>query len=677
MEDRAAELGKEAERNTDVSNRIARLEADLEIMTKQIKQAKESEAKARKETWNQIERAKRTEEKYELELKQHSSDVKQLKAAHEQLAQSRSQLANVLRQLSNRTTPDLIEKLQRDKELLEKRLEQVQTEMDEIKEAREKSTLHVMRVNAESVALKIILQEEVRSAKEESQQLKTKLAETMTKHINELHRFRNYKTQFEELKIEFDKIILEKEKCSANLAAVQAAQIKDQEIAKNKVGLEKSNPKIVKQKMNHPCPSSTKQQSVPVDANQQHPAAQHVTSTLTPQQVIQRNPTNECNVQNVVQNVGKPNKHLQIFNFNAIASDMLAELHNNNGNVDQFVYPCNNCKWPVETGFYCGECEDFKLCFRCHKKDGHHHKMDKFGFELDKINSSSHLKDVTGDRKSRIDRRILSFVHSFYCIIDYCLEPFCRTMKEVVAHNLACHAKTSIGEVKGSPKLQSRCLVCRQLVGLIISHAKRCTDPECSKPHCSNVKKKIKNTPFLNSLFKSTMKVFPPPKKQGNPNLEPLGSRNKNQIPVNATTTSSADLKTKQLPDKSPADNFPRGTGSVDSGIVISSPTAITYAENLKRIQDNVALVIHALKCLQGVNQANETVRSLTLYYLYRNSQFKLFSLFFINPTVPHSILLENEERFEPREIMPEWRVVPSTSLLTFEEDNFSLEKLL
>jgi hypothetical protein len=671
LEDRAAELDKEAERNTDVSNRIARLEADLEFMTKQIKQAKESEAKARKETLNQTERAKRTEEKYELELKQHSSDVKQLKAAHEQLAQSRSQLAKVLRQLSNRSPPDLIEKLQRDKELLEKRLEQVQTEMDEIKEAREKSTLQVMRVNAESVALKITLQEEIRSAKEESQQLKTKLTETMAKHINELHRFRNYKTQFEELKIEFDKLILEKEECSANLAAVQAAQIKDQEIAKNKAELEKANPKIVKQEMHQPCLSSTKQQNVPVVANQQHPAAQHVTSTLTPQQVIQRNPTNKCNVQNVVvQNVGNPYKQLQIFNFNAIAADMLVELHNNNGNVVQFVYPCNNCKRPAETGFYCGECDDFKLCFLCHKKDGHHHKMEKFGFELDRINSSSHLKDVTEDRISRIDRRILSFVHSFYCIIDYCLEPFCRTMKEVVAHNLACHAKTSIGEFKGSPKLQSRCLVCRQLVGLIISHAHNCTDLECSKPYCSNVKKKIKNNLFLDNLFKSTRKALPPPKKLGNPNLEPLGSRNKNQIPINTTTTSSADLSKKDLskkplPDKSPADDFPRAvhsviqaptsSGSVDSGIVVSSPTAINYAENLKRIQENVALVIHAHKCLQGVNQANESVRSLTLYYLYRNSQFKLFFLFFIILTVPHSTLPENEEHFEPREIMPEW----------------------
>jgi hypothetical protein len=184
------------------------------------------------------------------------------------------------------------------------------------------------------------------------------------------------------------------------------------------------------------------------------------------------------------------------------------------------------------------------------------------------------------------------------------------------------------------------------------------------------VKKKIKNNLFLDNLFKSTRKALPPPKKLGNPNLEPLGSRNKNQIPINTTTTSSADLSKKDLskkplPDKSPADDFPRAvhsviqaptsSGSVDSGIVVSSPTAINYAENLKRIQENVALVIHAHKCLQGVNQANESVRSLTLYYLYRNSQFKLFFLFFIILTVPHSTLPENEEHFEPREIMPEW----------------------
>jgi len=520
-EDRAATMSKEAEQNKDVPNRIARLEADLELMAKKIEQAKESEAKAQKEALNQVERAKETEKKYEMELKQHSIDVKQLKAAREQLLESKSQLATVLRELSNRTTPDVIEKIQRDKELLEKRLEQAQTELDEIKETREKITTVMMKANAEFVTLQIKLQEEVRAAKEESQQLKSKLAETIAKHFNELHRFRSYKSQFEELKIEFDKLILEKEKCSANLAAAQSVQIKDQESAQNKAELEKAKPEVIKRKLYHPCLSSTEQQIVPVVVNQQHPTAQHVTSTSS-------NPTKEHNVQNVVvPNVRKAIKQLQIGNFHAIASDMLAE-NNNNKDFDRFVYPCNNCKWPVETGLYCGECEEFRLCFLCHRKDGHHHKVEKFGFDLDRQTSPSDNKDLAEDRKSRIDRRILWFVHSFHCSIANCLEPFCRTMKEVVTHNLACRTKALIGKVKRSPKLQIRCLVCRQLVGLIISHAKHCTDPECSKPYCSNMKKKITNSLSKNNLSKPTKKVFPPPKKQGNPNLKQLGSRIKN-----------------------------------------------------------------------------------------------------------------------------------------------------
>ncbi|XP_068086024.1 LOW QUALITY PROTEIN: histone acetyltransferase p300-like [Anabrus simplex] len=60
---------------------------------------------------------------------------------------------------------------------------------------------------------------------------------------------------------------------------------------------------------------------------------------------------------------------------------MLYELHNQG--QDRFVYTCNNCKGHVETRYHCTVCDDFDLCVQCREKDGHPHKMEKLGLDLD------------------------------------------------------------------------------------------------------------------------------------------------------------------------------------------------------------------------------------------------------------------------------------------------------
>ena len=59
---------------------------------------------------------------------------------------------------------------------------------------------------------------------------------------------------------------------------------------------------------------------------------------------------------------------------------LLYELHTQN--QDKFVYTCNSCSKSVETRYHCTVCEDYDLCTACFQREGHPHRMDKFGFDL-------------------------------------------------------------------------------------------------------------------------------------------------------------------------------------------------------------------------------------------------------------------------------------------------------
>ena len=576
---------KEAELNKDLPNRIARLEADLELNVKKVEQAN-------REALNQMERAKAIQQKYEIESNQHAAVVEQLKTVCEQLVQSKSEVETTLRELANQA--DEMENLKLDKKLLEKRLELKQMDVEKIKEARDKSTIQVMKTNAEFNNTQIKMKEEVRLAKEEIGQLKTKLVNVMKKHLSDLHRF-------QELKMKYEKLVQENRKNCANLATLQAEKIKDQECVKIK------NQEFVKIK------DELEKAKQTIEIDNKH---FHLLSTKQQQ-------TASVNAQNsAVSLVNKPIKQLQIHNIYAIATDMLAD-HHNNKESDWSEFPCSNCKMSVEKGFHCDECQDFQLCILCHKKDEHQHKMEKFGFGLNRSKSNS--TDLQEERKSRVDRRVISLVHSFNCSDANCLEPFCRTMKMAVAHNVVCYTKT-LGVTKGSPIPQISCVVCRQLVGLIICHAKHCTNLECYKPYCKNLKKKINNRSNKN-LSEFQKDVARLQTKLCNPNLEPLGPRIQNRVFLSAASSSNSkqDINQNQLQSTPPVvkifplavnnvvtHSAPTLIGSVNSAIPSPAPAANTYEESLKRVQDHVALLIHAHKCQEGVNQANQLVRSPT-----------------------------------------------------------------
>lgn len=169
---------------------------------------------------------------------------------------------------------------------------------------------------------------------------------------------------------------------------------------------------------------------------------------------------------------------------------MLYELHNQG--QDKFVYTCNSCKAQVETRYHCTFCEDFDLCIQCYEKEGHPHKMEKLGLDLDDGSSPSESKANPGEaRKLSIQVRLFlyiifsifikivflfyifvffsfqrciqSLVHACQCRDANCRLPSCQKMKRVVQHTKVCKRKTNGG-----------CPICKQLIALCCYHAKVC-----------------------------------------------------------------------------------------------------------------------------------------------------------------------------------------------------------
>lgn len=160
---------------------------------------------------------------------------------------------------------------------------------------------------------------------------------------------------------------------------------------------------------------------------------------------------------------------------------MLYELHNQG--TDKFVYTCNSCKSHVETRYHCTVCDDFDLCVPCHEKEGHPHKMEKLGLDIDVGSSPGDMKQANPQeaRKLSIQRCIQSLVHACQCRDANCRLPSCQKMKRVVTHTKICRRKT-----KGD------CPICKQLIALCCYHAKHCQETKCSVPFCSSIKQKLK-----------------------------------------------------------------------------------------------------------------------------------------------------------------------------------------
>ena len=132
---------------------------------------------------------------------------------------------------------------------------------------------------------------------------------------------------------------------------------------------------------------------------------------------------------------------------------------------DKFVYNCNTCVKSVETRYHCTVCDDFDLCVACYQKNGHPHKMEKLGFDLDggggdATNAAANPQEA---RKLSIQRCIQSLVHACQCRDANCRLPSCHKMKRVVSHTKQCKRKTNGG-----------CPICKQLIALCCYHAKLC-----------------------------------------------------------------------------------------------------------------------------------------------------------------------------------------------------------
>merc|ERR1719420_921139 len=162
---------------------------------------------------------------------------------------------------------------------------------------------------------------------------------------------------------------------------------------------------------------------------------------------------------------------------------------------DKFVYNCNTCAKSVETRYHCTVCEDFDLCVACYQNDGHPHKMEKLGFDLDGGGGEAvPTSNPQEARKLSIQRCIQSLVHACQCRDANCRLPSCHKMKRVVSHTKQCKRKTNGG-----------CPICKQLIALCCYHAKLCQEAKCPVPFCLNIKQKLRQQQLQQRLQEAAM----------------------------------------------------------------------------------------------------------------------------------------------------------------------------
>ncbi|XP_074650502.1 histone lysine acetyltransferase CREBBP-like [Tubulanus polymorphus] len=189
-------------------------------------------------------------------------------------------------------------------------------------------------------------------------------------------------------------------------------------------------------------------------------------------------------------------KHYEFSSLRRAKLSTLALLHElHNQGKDNFVYACNNCKNQVETRFHCTVCDDFDLCVPCFEKEGHPHKMEKLGFDLDDGSADGQEKQNPQEsRRLSIQRCIQSLVHACQCRDANCRLPSCQKMKRVVSHTKSCKRKTNGG-----------CPICKQLIALCCYHAKHCQEAKCPVPFCLNIKHKLRQQQLQQRLQQAQM----------------------------------------------------------------------------------------------------------------------------------------------------------------------------
>ena len=135
------------------------------------------------------------------------------------------------------------------------------------------------------------------------------------------------------------------------------------------------------------------------------------------------------------------------------------------------------------------------MCVPCYDKEGHYHRMEKLGFDLDDGNNDGDSKtNPQESRRLSIQRCIQSLVHACQCRDANCRLPSCQKMKRVVAHTKTCKRKTTGG-----------CAICKQLIALCCYHAKHCQEGKCPVPFCPNIKQKLRQQQLQTRLQQAQM----------------------------------------------------------------------------------------------------------------------------------------------------------------------------
>lgn len=153
-----------------------------------------------------------------------------------------------------------------------------------------------------------------------------------------------------------------------------------------------------------------------------------------------------------------------------------------------FIYSCSNCQCeiPVQTRYHCVEWDEFILCTKCFAQNGHHHKMKKFGYDIDTPNGEILEEE---DVKLFIMRLMDSMNHAARCTNPHCqviTTPPCQEMKDMFLHHKKCH------------KALEHCRTCDNLSSCGFIHSGQCkNDYGCPVPFCCEMK-----------IFKATRRIW-------------------------------------------------------------------------------------------------------------------------------------------------------------------------
>ena len=138
--------------------------------------------------------------------------------------------------------------------------------------------------------------------------------------------------------------------------------------------------------------------------------------------------------------------------------------------------------------------QDSDLHNVCFQHEDQIPQVDHLGLDFDDRTSSQDKQDPKEERRQSIMKCNEFLVHACQCKdANGNLQSY-HKMKCVVAHAKVCRKKPN-----------SRCPLCKQVIAICCYHAKHCNEDKCKMPYCLQIKHKLQQRGFQQSLQKAQL----------------------------------------------------------------------------------------------------------------------------------------------------------------------------